>query len=219
MINILVVDHHPIFRLGLKHLLSQVPEYNILAEAGNGAEAVDLAKKLSPDLVILDLQLSKLDGIKVTRQILAHSDHVKIIALSNFTMEDQVIDMINAGVKGLLFKSDDNHQILNAVEQVLKNEEYFCKGAVEILVNRFARGNPEVRTLIHTSVFSKRELDIIKLICKEKTAKEIGAILFISEKTVDFHRKKIIEKMEVKNMIGLVIYAIKNKIVNIYDTL
>ena len=163
MINILVVDHHPIFRLGLKHLLSQVSEYNVVAEAGNGADAVDLAKKLSPDLIILDMQLSKLDGIKATRQIVGHNIHAKIIALSNFTMEDQVIDMINAGVKGLLFKSDDNDQILTAVQQVLKNEEYFCKGAVEILVNRFARGNPEVRTLINTSVFSKRELDIINL--------------------------------------------------------
>ncbi len=72
------------------------------------------------------------------------------------------------GLKDFLFKSDDNDQILTAVQQVLKNEEYFCKGAVEILVNRFARGNPEVRTLINTSAFSKKELDIIKLICKEK---------------------------------------------------
>ncbi len=88
-------------QIRLKHLLSQVPGYNVIAEAGNGADAVDLAKKLSPDLIILDMQLSKLDGIKVTRQILGHDMQAKIIALSNFTMEDQVIDMINAGVKGL----------------------------------------------------------------------------------------------------------------------
>jgi DNA-binding NarL/FixJ family response regulator len=217
MIEILIVDDHPIFRLGLKEFLSHKQHYKVVGEAGTGDEAIELAKSLNPNIIIMDTDLPKTNGIDATTQILKQNSTIKVIALSHFDNDSEVMEMLKAGSKGLIFKSGDMEEVILAVEKVSANEEFYSKEAVEVIINRFAKGNPEVKTLLKIPGFSDRELDIIKLVCQQKTAKEIGNLLFISEKTVDFHRQKIIEKMSVKNIIGLVLYAIKNGLVNIND--
>lgn len=215
MIGILIADDHPIFRLGLKEYLHQKPEYRVIGEAGTGEDAVELAKTLKPDIVIMDTDLPRTNGVDATNQILRYNSAIKVIALSHFDSDDEVMEMLKAGSKGLIFKSGDMEEVLQALEKVTRNEEFYSKEAVEVIINRFAKGNPDVKTFLKIPGFSDRELDIIRLICMQKTAKEIGHMLFISEKTVDFHRQKIIEKMSVKNIIGLVVYSIKNGLVNI----
>ena len=217
MIEILIVDDHPIFRLGLKEFLSHKQHYKVVGEAGTGDEAIELAKNLNPNIIIMDTDLPKTNGIDATTQILKQNSAVKVIALSHFDNDSEVMEMLKAGSKGLIFKSGDMDEVIHAIEKVSGNEEFYSKEAVEVIINRFAKGNPEVKTLLKIPGFSDREMDIIKLVCLQKTAKEIGNLLFISEKTVDFHRQKIIEKMSVKNIIGLVLYAIKNGLVNIND--
>ncbi len=217
MIEILIVDDHPIFRLGLKEFLSHKQHYKVVGEAGTGDEAIELAKNLNPHIIIMDTDLPKTNGIDATTQILKHNSTIKVIALSHFDNDSEVMEMLKAGSKGLIFKSGDMEEVILAIEKVSANEEFYSKEAVEVIINRFAKGNPEVKTLLKIPGFSDREMDIIKLVCLQKTAKEIGNLLFISEKTVDFHRQKIIEKMSVKNIIGLVLYAIKNGLVNIND--
>lgn len=217
MIEILIVDDHPIFRLGLKEFLSHKQRYKVVGEAGTGEEAIELAKSLSPNIIIMDTDLPKTNGIDATTQIIKQNTGIKVIALSHFDNENEVMEMLKAGSKGLIFKSGDMEEVIQAIDKVSGNEEFYSKEAVEVIINRFAKGNPEVKTLLKIPGFSDREMDIIKLVCLQKTAKEIGNLLFISEKTVDFHRQKIIEKMSVKNIIGLVLYAIKNGLVNIND--
>ena len=218
LFSILIADNHPIFRFGLKLLLSQVPKYKVIAETGIGREAVDLAKKNAPDLILLDMKVLKMDGIFVAKEILLDNPNAKIIALSDFSSDEEVVNAVNVGVKGILYKSQNDKQILEALEHVITGEEYFCKGAIEILINRCAKANQNyLKAATNTPIFSKRELEIIRLICEEKTAKEIGATIFISDKTVDFHRKNIIQKMDVRNIVGLVVHAIKNQIVNVYE--
>jgi len=140
-----------------------------------------------------------------------------VIALSRFDKENDIMDMLKAGSKGLLLKSGDMDELSQALEKVWNGEEYYSRKAVEVIIQRFARGNPDVKSLLKVPGFSERELEIIKLICQQKTAKEIAQILFVSEKTVDFHRQKIIEKMNVKNITGLVVYAIKKGLVNMNE--
>ncbi|WP_118949538.1 response regulator transcription factor [Taibaiella helva] len=217
MIEILIVDDHPIFRLGLKEFLSQKSQFRIIGEAGTGEDAIALARELNPHIVIMDTDVPKTNGIDATNQILKQNPSIKVIALSHFDDDNEVMEMLKAGSKGLIFKSGEMEEVIQAVEKVAANEEFYSKEAVEVIINRFARGNPEVKALLKIPGFSDREMDIIKLVCLQKTAKEIGHLLFISEKTVDFHRQKIIEKMSVKNIIGLVLYAIKNGLVNIND--
>jgi DNA-binding NarL/FixJ family response regulator len=217
MADILIVDDHPIFRLGLKEFLTQKSNFKVVGEASNGEEAVEMARILNPQVVIMNTNMPKTNGMEATAQILKQNSSIKIIALSRFDNEDEVMEMLKAGSKGLIYKSGDIEQVIQAIDKVMANEDFYSKEAVEVIINRFARGNPEVKTLLKIPGFSERELEIIKLICMQKTAKEIGQLLFISEKTVDFHRQKIIEKMKVKNIIGLVIFAIKNNIINVTD--
>lgn len=216
MADILIADNEPIFRIGLKEFL-QKSNYKVLAEASSGEEAISMTEELKPATVIIDAHLPKTNGIDATVRILRQNPTVRVIALSRFETDQEVMDMLRAGAKGLLFKTGEADELLQALHKVAENEEYYSKDAVRIIINRFARGNSEVRDLLRLPGFSERETDIIRLICMQKTAKEIGQELFISEKTVDFHRQKIIEKMDVRNIIGLVLYAIKNGLVNIAD--
>lgn len=215
MIGILIVDDHPIFRLGLREFLHQRPEYKVIGEAGTGDEAIELARTLKPDIIIMDTDLPRTNGIDATNQILRYNPAIKVIALSHFDRDEEVMEMLKAGSKGLIFKTGDMDEVIHALEKVRNNEEFYSKEAVEVIINRFAKGNPDVKTFLKIPGFSDREMDIIRLVCMQKTAREIGLVLFISEKTVDFHRQKIIEKMNVKNIIGLVVYSIKNGLVNI----
>lgn len=215
MITIVIVDDYPFFRLGLKEYLSQNQNFKIIGEASTGAEAIILAEKLKPAIVIMDVDMPGTNGIEATTAILKANPDIKVIALSRFDKENEIMEMLKAGSKGLLLKSGEMEELLHAIDKVLNNEEFYSRKAVEAIIQRFAKGNPDVKSLLKIPGFSDRELGIIKLICQQKTAREIGQILFISEKTVDFHRQKIIEKMNVKNIIGLVVFAIKKGLVSI----
>jgi len=215
MITIIIVDDYPFFRLGLKEYLAHNQALKVVGEAGNGVEAIALAEKLKPSVVIMDVDMPGTNGIEATTAILKANPDIKIVALSRFDNESEIMEMLKAGAKGLLLKSGEMDELLHAINKVMNNEEFYSRKAVEAIIQRFAKGNPDVKSLLKVPGFSDRELGIIKLICEQKTAKEIGQILFISEKTVDFHRQKIIEKMNVKNIIGLVVFAIKKGMVSI----
>jgi len=215
MITFVIVDDYPFFRLGLKEYLSQNQNFKIVGEAGTGLEGIAMAQTLKPDIVIMDVDMPGTNGIEATGAILKSNPEIKVIALSRFENEDEIMEMLKAGSKGLLLKSGEMDELLHAIDKVMGNEEFYSRKAVEAIIQRFAKGNPDVKALLKIPGFSDRELGIIKLICQQKTAKEIGQILFISEKTVDFHRQKIIEKMNVKNIIGLVVFAIKKGLVSI----
>jgi DNA-binding NarL/FixJ family response regulator len=217
MITIVIVDDYPFFRLGLKEYLSQHQQFKVVGEAATGNEAIALAETLKPQIMIMDVDMPGMNGVDATNAILKDHPDIKIIALSRFDHENDIMEMLKAGSKGLLLKSGEMDELPHAIEKVLNNEEFYSRKAVEVIIHRFAKGNPDVKTLLKVPGFSERELEIVKLICRQKTAKEIGQQLYISEKTVDFHRQKIIEKMNVKNIIGLVVYAIRKGLVDIEE--
>ncbi len=217
MVKILILDRSPIFRLGLKSFLNAKPEFKVVGEATNGSEAIKMCRQEDYNVILVDIRSLKEENVEgVIREFLL-TGHSKVIALSYQENEEEIMRLLKAGCNGLVYKSGDVEQLGLAIEKVIVNQDYYSKDVAEIVFNRLARGNPDIKSLLNVPCFSDRETEIIRLICLQKTAKEIAHELNISEKTVDFHRQKIISKMGVKNIVGLAMYAVKRNIVNIED--
>ena len=212
-IRLVIADDHEIFRDGLALMLSKQKNIHLVGQAGNGQQLVDAALSLKPDIILTDIKMPKADGIEATRRIHEHDSTIGIIALSMFNEESLVIDMLEAGAMGYLLKSSDKSEIIDAINAVNQHHPYYCKStsarlAITITESKF---NPYKRDQA-ASLFTPKELDIICLICEEYSAKEIGDKLFHSTRTVEGYRSKILDKMNVKNTAGIVIYAIKHGI-------
>ncbi len=212
-IKLLIADDHEIFRDGFKLMLTKYPDITLCGEAENGSQLVELANKIIPDVIITDIKMSIMDGIEATKKIMHLLPDTGIIGLSMFDEDDLIIDMLEAGAKGYLLKNAGKEQIIEAIKTVYNDEPYYCKNTSRKLTQMIASSkfNPYKKQEI--VYFSEREIEIIELICKEQTNKEIADKLFLSVRTVEGHRLKILEKMNVKNTVGLVVYAIKKGIV------
>lgn len=211
-IKIIIADDHEIFRDGLILMFSKHPEIIILGEAANGKELINLANTLLPDVILTDIKMPVIDGIEATKKIIASNPGIGIIGLSMFDEDDLIIDMLEAGAKGYLLKNSDKTEILEAIHTVYNHNNFYCRNTSSKLISMIAASKYNPYTKKEKVIFSDREKDIINLICKEFTNKEIGEKLFLSPRTVEGHRVNIMEKMEVKNTVGLVVYAIRNNI-------
>ncbi|MDB5211635.1 MAG: two component transcriptional regulator, LuxR family [Sediminibacterium sp.] len=215
-IKIIIADDHEVYRDGLRLMLAKEKKYHIVGEAENGLELIELAKSTSPDIILTDIKMPKADGIEAARRILEQNSTIGIIALSMFNEESLVIDMLEAGAMGYLLKSSDKSEIIDAINAVYHHHPYYCKStsarlAITITESKF---NPYKRDQ-PASIFTPKEIEIICLICEEYSAKEIGDKLFHSTRTVEGYRSKILDKMNVKNTAGIVIYAIKHGIYSV----
>ncbi|MFA6058812.1 MAG: response regulator transcription factor [Taibaiella sp.] len=217
MITIIIVDGCPFSRLGLKTYLNQFSDFRVIGEATSHDQAIELTKVLRPRILIIDMDAIGLNGLNEMNVIVKDYSDCKLIVLSRFENEKNIIEILQSEVKGLLLKSGEMNELAEAVEKVCNNSEYYSRKIIEVVVHHFVRGNREIKPPLVSYNFTQREIEIIKLVCSQKTAKQIGQQLYISEKTVDFHRQKIIEKMDVRNIIGLVVYAIRKGIVDIKE--
>lgn len=213
-IRVIITDDHEVYRDGLKSLLQKSPHLQVVGEASNGKELLAICETDPPDVVLMDIMMPVLDGIQTTAYLSAHHPMVRVIALSMSNQDNLILDMINAGALGYLIKNANKSEILEAISSAYRNVPYYCSTtslrlAKLIAVNQQGRG-PKSQTS-----FTKKEMEIIKMICEEKTSKEIGDALFISGRTVEEYRLRIREKMEVKSTAGMVIYAIRNDLFRI----
>jgi DNA-binding NarL/FixJ family response regulator len=215
-IKLIIADDHEIFRDGLRLMLQKQPEINLLAEAEDGKELIEHIKHLQPDVVITDIKMPRMDGATAAKHITEHYPTIGIIALTMFDEDDLIIDMLEAGAKGYLLKNADKHEMVEAIKSVYNNEPYYCKHTSHKLAQMVARSkfNP-YKQLVNPVVFTDREKEIIGCICDGLTNKEIAARVFLSVRTIEGLRMKILEKMNVKNTAGIIIYAIKN---DLYST-
>ena len=209
-IKLIIADDHEIFRDGLKLMLQKQPDIELLAEAEDGKELIDMVIELKPDVVITDVKMPRMDGASATRYLAEHHPDVGIIALTMFDEEEQIIEMLEAGAKGYLLKNADKEEIRDAIKSVYGQTPYYCKHTSHRLAQLVAKSkfNP-YRNRARTE-FTEREKEIIAYICEGITNKEIGEKIFLSVRTVEGIRMKIMEKMDVKNTAGIIIYAIKN---------
>ncbi|MES2775371.1 MAG: response regulator transcription factor [Bacteroidota bacterium] len=214
-IKIVIADDHEIFRDGFKLMLSKQKDIQLVGEAANGRDLVELVNQLLPDLVITDIKMPVMDGIEAAKKIAAQHPDMGIIGLSMFDEDDLIIDMLEAGAKGYLLKNANKEQITEAIKTVYEGSPYYCKTTSTKLTQMIAKSKFNPYRKKEVIEFSDREHEIIGLICQELTNKEIADKLFLSIRTVEGHRLKIMEKMNVKNPVGLVVYALKNGMVKV----
>lgn len=211
-IDLVMADDHEIFRDGFRLMLGKAENIRLVGEAANGRELLEMVKQLQPRVVITDIKMPIMDGIEATRKIKQQYPEVGVIGLSMFDEEDLVMDMLEAGALGYLVKNADKEEVVAAIKAVNNQEHYYCRQTSNKLAFMIARSRQQASRKREQVEFSEKELDIIKLICQELTNKEIADRLFLSVRTVEGYRLKLLEKIQVKNSIGLVIYAIQNGI-------
>jgi len=209
VIKVLIADDHEIFRDGLKLMLGSVDTIDLAGEAANGKELAALVDKMNPDVVVTDIKMPVMDGPQVTKYIMQHHPLVKVIALSMFDDEELILEMLESGATGYLLKNADKSEMIDAIHSVHNNTPYYCKSTSGKLVKLIAYSRANMQKQRKEAEFTEKEKDIIRLICKEYTNKQIGETLFLSTRTVEGYRMKILEKMGAKNIVGIVIEAIR----------
>ncbi|MEO8405066.1 MAG: response regulator transcription factor [Chitinophagaceae bacterium] len=212
-IRLVIADDHEIFRDGLALMLSRQQHIQLVGQAANGRELLSLVRDLQPDIIMTDVKMPLMDGIEATRYLSSHHPDVRIIALSMFDEENLIVDMLEAGAKGYLLKNADKQEILDAIHSVYEERPYYCHHTSSKLASLISKSKFNPYKKKEAIIFTDREIEIIRLICQQLTAQEIADKIFISKRTVEGHRTRILEKMNVKNTAGVVIYALKNKIV------
>ena len=211
--KIIIVDDHTLFRNGLHILLNNIKNYRVVEEAANGKEFIDILDKgTEVDLVLLDINMPVMDGIEAAKIALSKRPDLKIITLSMYGEEDYYYKMVDAGVKGFLLKNSDMNEVKTALETVYDGGNYFSSELLQNLVTNL-RTNKEKKK--PENELSEREVEVLILICQGFNNQEIADQLFISKRTVDKHRANILEKSQCKNTAQLVMYAIKNKMVEL----
>lgn len=210
--KIILVDDHTLFRNGLRILLNNLKNYQVIGEAENGKAFIELIENTKADIVLLDIDMPVMDGIEATKLAIQKYPDLKIITLSMYGEEDYYYKMVDAGVKGFLLKNSDMNEMKEALETVYNGGNYFSSELLKTLVNSLRSSS---KTKESQSLLSERETEILILICQGLSNQEIADQLFISKRTVDKHRANILEKSECKNTAQLVMYAIKNKLVEI----
>jgi two-component system, NarL family, response regulator NreC len=212
-ISLVIADDHEIFRDGLALMLSRQKHITLLGQAEDGKELIELVKLNHPDIVLADIKMPRMDGIEATKLLTASFPDVRIIALSMYDEENLIIEMLEAGAKGYLLKNADKQEILDAIEQVYDDHVFYCRHTSAKLASLIVNSKFNPYRKKEVIVFTEREKEIIRLICLQYTAQEIGDKLFISKRTVEGYRTKILEKMGVKNTAGVVVYALKHDMI------
>jgi len=205
--GIIIVDDHRLFRSGLKYLLESTGKFKVLAEASNGFELMNLLENIKPLLIILDINMPKMNGIEATRLALASYPELKILILSMYGEREYYHSLIDYGIKGFLMKDADNEEFFLAVNKILAGETYFAQELLMTLIRENAQSQP--------IKLSRREKEILDLISHGMSNQEISNVLNISQRTVERHRTHLLEKTGSKNSIRLVIYALKNHLISI----
>ncbi len=212
--KIILVDDHKIIRDGLRNLLEQQPNIEIIAEADDGISAVQLAKDLNPDVIIMDIGLPTLNGIEATRKIIADNPKIKIISLSICSDKWSLEKMIKAGASGYVLKNSAFEELVQAVNTVMNNEFYLCSDLSGTIITEYVSTIRSSESL--KEIISAREREVLQLIAEGKTVGEIASCLNISKKTVEVHRSQIYNKLGISNMADLIKYAIREGLTSIY---
>jgi DNA-binding NarL/FixJ family response regulator len=202
-IDLAVVDDHDLFREGIMLVLRQIPGYHILFDASDGELFLEKLRTQKPDIVLMDVNMPRMDGVAATAQALALCPDLKIIALTMFSDHLHYSQMIQAGVKGFMLKKGNKQELQQAINEVFKGGVYFSQEILKKVALRTFRKDDEQR-------MTARELEVLGLVCNGMTSPEIADKLFISAKTVEGHRTNIFQKTEVRNTAELIIWAIRN---------
>jgi DNA-binding NarL/FixJ family response regulator len=214
-VRIILAEDHRITREGLVNLLEERSDMQVVGEAENGREAVRLARELSPDLVIMDVTMPDLNGIDATRIITSGSNNTKVIALSMYSDKQFVQGMIQAGASGYLLKDCAFEELVSAIQAVIQGDTYLSPGIAGIVVQDYLNKLTTDRSSADT-VLTNREREVLQLIAEGNSTKEIAASLTVSVKTVETHRRQIMEKLGIFSIAELTKYAIREGLTSLH---
>jgi DNA-binding NarL/FixJ family response regulator len=212
-IKAIIVDDHEMFRKGLKSLLEQENWAQIIAEASNGQDFIQLIASHKPDIVLMDIDMPIMNGIEASEKALAINSNLNILVLSMYDDYSHYSRLLSAGVKGFISKSSGKTELEKGIIAVSKGECYFSPDLLRNIIVEINKSKEPIKSDGDIVTFSSREEEVLKLICNGYATNEIADKLCLSHKTIDNHRSKLLQKTGVKNSVSLVVYAIKNKIV------
>lgn len=213
-VKIIIADDHSIFRDGLKLLLKKLKgnEVEVIAEADNGEDLIAKVEAFKPDVVLTDIQMPVMNGIEATKILAEKFPLLGIIALSTFNDEGMVVDMLYAGARGYLLKNTNKEELLEAILKVYDGDIYYTAEILAHLTSRNGKDEPE--TFIDRGVqrLNEKEIEVIRHICTGITSKEVAAKMNLSKRTIEGYRDSIMKKIDAKNAIDIMAFAIRNKI-------
>jgi len=210
-INVLVVDDHKIVRDGILSLLQDEPDILVISQAENGKDALEKIPKVSPHLVLIDISMPVMNGIDCTREITKKYPEIKVLALTMLNELEHIKNMLSAGAMGYLLKNSGKEELVTAIKTVIAGQNYFSTEVKDMIMMEMVKKKSSPGKIIGEKVpLTSRELDVLELILKEFTNQEIAVKLFISVRTVDAHRRNLLEKTGARNTAGLVKFALEN---------
>jgi DNA-binding NarL/FixJ family response regulator len=208
-VRLLIADDHGIVRGGLRLLLERQPDMEVVAEAGDGAEALELALRTRPDVCVLDVAMPKLTGLQATREIRAHAPEVAVLVLSMHDDERYLFEALKAGASGYVLKREADQDLVDAVRAVARGESFLTNAAERSLVREWMADD----STGPAEPLTPREQEVLKLIAEAHTNREIGEVLHLAEKTVESHRANLLRKLGMRDRVQLVRYAIRRGLV------
>jgi DNA-binding NarL/FixJ family response regulator len=214
-LRILIADDHEVARQGIRALLESHPGWEVCAEAKDGREAVELATNSKPDIVLLDIGMPNLNGLDAARQILAMSPAIRILILTMHDAEQVVREVLAAGARGFVLKSDAARDLVAAVDALQHRRTFFTTRVTQMVMNGYLHQEKDSQPLAK-AVLTPREREVIQLLAEGKTSKEVAVALKLSVKTAETHRTNLMRKLDLHSVADLTLYAIRNGIVQIF---
>ncbi len=220
MLRILIADDHEVARRGIRALLESHPGWEVCGEAKDGREAVELASRTNPDLVLLDIGMPNLNGLEAARQVLAESPDIAILILTMHDSDQVVREVLRAGARGFLLKSDAGRDLVAAVEALQLQRTFFTTRVSQMVLDGFLDRDPRPENDANddegSDVLTGREREVIQLLAEGKTSKEVAVTLNLSVKTAETHRTNLMRKLGLHSVADLTRYAVRNGIVQVF---
>jgi len=214
-INLAIADDHKIFRNGLKATLEDYPDFNLLIEASNGKELIGLLADHEPDVILMDIKMPEMDGMQTTAYVNQHFKNIKVLALSMHNEDKYIVDMMKSGASGYLLKNAEPEEIIEAIQTVHNKGFYFNEHLSVTLIKQLVGPGHADNAGQQGVELNEREIEVLKLVCQECSNQEIADKIFLSVRTVEGYRARLFEKTGSKNLVGLVIFAIKRGIISV----
>ena len=212
-LRIVVVDDHGVVRRGVRALLESHPGWEVVGEGGNGRDAVELVRTLRPHVIVLDLSMPDMNGLEATRQIVAESPQTEVLVLTMHHSEQLARDVLQAGARGYLLKSDADQNLIAAVDNLRQHKPFLTSTVTEFVLDGYMQLTDSSSRDDSAAMVTPREREIIQLIAEGHSSKQAATTLGVSVKTVDTHRANIMRKLRLRSVSDIVRYAIRNKIV------
>ncbi|MBC8319289.1 MAG: response regulator transcription factor [Bacteroidetes bacterium] len=213
-IKVIIADDHTIVRDGLKMILEHKADIKVIAEAEDGIQAVNKARKLQPDVILMDISMPNMNGIEATRRIIEENPSIRIVILSMQSSIEDIFRALQAGATGYLLKESAGIEIVDAVHAAFNKRRYLSKKVDDILIDSYIHERQFAKTDSPLERLSAREREVLQLVAEGKTSSEISKLLYLSVKTVDTYRSRLMQKLGINNITGLVKFALQHGLIS-----